>query len=84
VEQLVKYAIQFYGSGKYESPQMTVQPHEAHLLKLDISKAISELGWKPRMQSTVAIEQTIKWYKEAGKADAARLTLQQILEYQQS
>lgn len=82
VEQLVKYAIQFYGSGKYESPELTAQPHEAHLLKLDISKAINELGWQPKMQATDAIEQTVNWYKNAVNMDPAVLTLQQINQYQ--
>jgi CDP-glucose 4,6-dehydratase len=37
--------------------------HEAGLLKLDITKAREELGWKPLFDSKKATEMTINWYK---------------------
>ena len=37
--------------------------HEAALLILDNSKAISKLGWKPVWNIEQAIEKTIEWYK---------------------
>jgi CDP-glucose 4,6-dehydratase len=37
--------------------------HEANLLKLDNTKAISLLGWKPKWDTVTAIEKTIEWYK---------------------
>ena len=39
------------------------QYHEANLLKLDISKAKSKLGWSPRWSVESAIDNTINWYQ---------------------
>ena len=37
--------------------------HETHLLKLDTTKAKTELAWKPIWHLDKAIEKTIEWYK---------------------
>lgn len=73
VKQVVEKAIQVWGSGKYETPELKGQPHEAGLLKLDISKAQAELGWKPRWNADEAIATTISWYRQfqQGKKAAA-------------
>jgi len=63
VEALVLEAIDIWGSGQYDKPALTGQPHEAGLLKLDISKALTYLDWKPVFDSKTAIAQTIDWYK---------------------
>ena len=70
VEHLVKMAIARWGSGDYVLPKgVTDQPHEAGLLKLDISKAESVLGWRPTLDSRAAIAQTINWY-QAGASES--------------
>ena len=58
-------------------------PHEAHYLKLDISKARSRLGWHPVLRLNDALKLTIDWFKkrQAG-ANMRQLTLEQINEYQ--
>ncbi len=38
-------------------------PHEAGLLRLDISKAISQLNWKQRWSIDEAVNQTVLWGK---------------------
>ena len=38
--------------------------HEANLLSLNIDKAKTLLGWKPKWNSSVAIEKTIEWYQK--------------------
>lgn len=38
-------------------------PHEAHFLKLDISKAVSELGYRPRVSLDTALDWTAQWYQ---------------------
>lgn len=38
-------------------------PHEAHFLKLDISKAVSELGYQPRVSLDTALDWTARWYQ---------------------
>lgn len=64
VEQMVKIAIQTWGSGEYEKIGSENEPHEAGLLQLDISKAIAELNWHPKMDALKAVQLTIDWYKQ--------------------
>ena len=54
--------------------------HEANLLKLDNTKAISYLGWKPKWNTEKAIEKTIEWYKNYYQHGGLR-TYSQIQEY---
>jgi len=63
VGNLAEISISTWGSGSYYSHSKKNEPHEAGLLKLDISKTINELNWKPRYNSRKAIEMTIEWYK---------------------
>lgn len=58
------------------------QPHEAHYLKLDGSKARSLLGWEPRWRLETALEKTIEWHTDwrRGK-DMRSVSLAQIAEY---
>ncbi len=63
VDALVNIALTTWGGGNYETPQLLGQPHEAGLLKLDISKALNELGWKPKYNAGIAIQKTLDWYK---------------------
>lgn len=56
--------------------------HEAHYLKLDCSKAKTELGWQPRLDLEKAIDSVIEWtvaYKE--NKDLQKMCRQQIEEY---
>ena len=39
------------------------QPHEANYLKLDCSKAMTELGWMPRWDVDTALDKIIEWIK---------------------
>ena len=64
VKEMVAMAIKSWGSGSFFINQSDTQPHEAGLLKLDISKASIELKWRPKMNAPEAIEKTIAWYKK--------------------
>jgi CDP-glucose 4,6-dehydratase len=63
VTKMVNMAIESWGNGNYFVNQIQGQPHEAGLLKLDISKAVLQLDWKPKMNAQSAIEYTIEWYR---------------------
>jgi CDP-glucose 4,6-dehydratase len=39
------------------------QPHEANILKLDISKATKFMNWAPSFDTEIAIQRTSLWYK---------------------
>lgn len=59
------------------------QPHEARYLKLDCTKAKTELGWLPQWNLNLALEATVRWYQaQQLHQDVRALTLQQIRTYQ--
>jgi len=60
----------------------TSQPHEAHFLKLDCSKARNKLNWQPQWHIREALEQTVAWYQDYlhGK-DMQATSLKQIEKY---
>ncbi|MBE7170974.1 MAG: CDP-glucose 4,6-dehydratase [Williamsia sp.] len=78
VEDMVKQAIQTWGGGNYHVPDNTGMPHEAGLLKLDVSKAERDLHWKPRFSASEAIDKTISWYKSFDGSNAWELIRQDI------
>lgn len=82
VKQLTEIATLRWGHGTWINAQDHTQPHEAGVLKLDISKAKNQLGWKPKLTSKEAIEWTIDWYKQPSEK-RFDYTLQQIKDYQQ-
>jgi CDP-glucose 4,6-dehydratase len=64
VQEMVKAAIDSWGSGEYQIEQETNRPHEAGLLKLDISKVKSKLNWIPKMNANETVKFTLDWYRE--------------------
>ncbi len=56
--------------------------HEAHILKLDCTKARVRLGWRPRWKAEDAVSRSLAWYQawRAG-ADMHRYTLDEISEF---
>lgn len=81
VEELVTLALECWGNGSWQDNSDSTQPHEAGLLKLDISKARAELNWKPKLTSKEAIQWTISWYKQNDE-NIFNYSIQQILNYQ--
>lgn len=64
VEKMLQLAIASWGKGEYCIEEVDGQPHEAGLLKLDISKAVEELKWQPKMNAQQAVSMTMDWYRE--------------------
>jgi CDP-glucose 4,6-dehydratase len=57
-------------------------PHEAHSLRVDCSKAVMRLGWSPRLSIDEAVDWTVDWYRRhAGGEEAEALSLEQIERY---
>lgn len=57
-------------------------PHEAKALSLDSTKAIRELGWRPRWDIGRALDQTLAWHRAWGSGeDMHRQCLLQIAEH---
>ncbi|HEX8414409.1 MAG TPA: CDP-glucose 4,6-dehydratase [Sphingomicrobium sp.] len=58
------------------------RPHEAHLLRLDISKVRLELGWTPRWTLETALDRIVEWHRHyLASADMRQATLDQIERY---
>lgn len=81
VAALTEIFYKAYGKNTtYQVQQSDSQPHEANLLLLDSSKAQQELGWKPKLNATQAIEWTAQWYADK-QASATEKCKQQIEAY---
>jgi CDP-glucose 4,6-dehydratase len=62
--------------------ESTKQPHEAGQLKLDSSKAKTELSWAPRWNLEAALNKTIEWHQAwREKKDMAAITSVQIQDH---
>lgn len=58
------------------------QPHEANFLKLDCSKAHTQLGWGPKWTLEIAIEKIISWHKALeSKQNMRDFSLNQISQF---
>ena len=87
VEDVVKDIIRLWGKGSYRVDSQG-NPHEAHWLKLDCSKARIDLQWEPRYSVKKALEKIIEWYsmfyQGSNAADMLKFTQKQIENYDQS
>ena len=85
VSWIVERMVKKWGEGASWLSDHSETPHEAHFLKLDISKARQILGWEPRWDLDVALDKTILWHK--ARHDNINLrdySVQQISEYTSS
>jgi CDP-glucose 4,6-dehydratase len=61
------------------------QPHEAHYLKLDISKARARLNWAPRWSLTQGLQKVVEWYRaQRDGHDMRAVCLAHIEAYEQA
>ncbi|MBM3454064.1 MAG: CDP-glucose 4,6-dehydratase [Bacteroidetes bacterium] len=83
VVEISQLAIAAWGSGECQIRQEENQPHEAGLLKLDISKVKFELNWSPLINSVKSVKMTIEWYLkfELDKEQSNLFTTQQISDF---
>jgi len=82
VGDMVILAIEIWGNGEYNCPNINNKPHEANLLKLNIEKAIS-LGWHPRWNAKEALSKSLEWYKTyyQNPSQINDITIKQIEDY---
>jgi CDP-glucose 4,6-dehydratase len=82
VEWLVKRLCEGWGKGASYTIEGGEQPHEAHYLKLDCSKAKAEIGWYPRWPLEKAVDGVIEWTRAyERKEDMRAVCLKQIQAY---
>jgi CDP-glucose 4,6-dehydratase len=67
---------------KYKYDETTVKPHEAKLLKLDISKALTHLQWRPLLSFEETIQFTAEGYlSEQTSSNVYQERVSQIKKY---
>ncbi len=82
VAELIELVVSCWGQGSVAHAAEHGAPHEAGLLRLDISKAKRELGWTPRWNFETAVEKTVTWYRAAHESkDMTEVCLRQIEDY---
>ena len=84
VEDMVQKSIAIWGKGHYTAEINAGNPHEAGLLKLDITKALNELQWRPVFNAEIAIQRTINWYKKYDEGAAASDLIKLDIEFYQN
>jgi len=85
VAWIVEKLSQAWGPDALWRIETAPQPHEAHYLKLDCSKAQISLGWQPRWDLQTAIGKIVEWHKaHRDNADMRERTIMQICAYQNS
>lgn len=86
VEWIVRELVAGWGGGaSYTIDQLAANHHEAHLLKLDSSKARILLGWHPQWDAAQTIDKICAWHKaHLSGADMKAFSLAEIAQYQTS
>ena len=64
VGELVDKLVNKWGNGNWLDVSDNNQPHEAKLLKLDISKARHKLNWEPKLDINKTLDLLVEWYKK--------------------
>ena len=81
VQWLVERLVEMRKNASWECDE-TPQPHEAHYLKLDSSKARNRLSWRPQWRLHATLQKTLEWHDAWRNAENMRsATLAQIGTY---
>ena len=84
VELIANAIAKMWGEGASWVRDADLSVHEAHTLRLDASKARTELGWQPRLKIETALEWTMAWYRAWQQgADMLQKTRAQISVYEE-
>ncbi|MDG6079361.1 CDP-glucose 4,6-dehydratase [Erythrobacter litoralis] len=81
VLHIVERLLSLWGGGNFEIKGDQTK-HEAHTLKLDCSKAHSQLGWRPAFTLSDTLEWIVDWHKAYAKGDDMRaVSRRQLQQY---
>jgi CDP-glucose 4,6-dehydratase len=83
VQELIDAILIEDNRGGYSFPENLEKPHEATLLKLDISKAVGLLKWKPTLSFTETVQFTVQGYSDEQQYpnEVYQKRIDQILHY---
>ena len=81
VRDVVEKVIDLWGAGSYE--EVSSDFKETHLLRLDISKSLFLLNWRPVWRLEKALKKTVEWYKTfyEKRENILELSYLQVLEF---
>ena len=83
VKDVINLLIERWKSAASWRQDQSEQPHEAHSLKLDCSKAQEHLSWVPKWNLEQAIDKISQWHiSHSQKINMHDFSLQQIANYQ--
>ena len=83
VAWIAEKMVGFWGQGATWVLDPEPGVHEAGYLKLDASRARTELAWRPRLRLIDALEWLVEWYKShAAGDDMQQATLSQIAAFE--
>ena len=83
VGEVMDYLVDQWPSSVCWELDQSVQPHEAQLLKLDISKAKARLNWHPRWGLEKTLQSILNWHHSwLDDEDMKTVTFSQIKDYE--
>ncbi len=87
VSWVVERFLDEWGEGSWVTPAAGgTEPHEAHLLSVDSSKARARLGWAPVWGASEAVRHTTAWYRDHARGltatEARDLVASQLRTYE--
>jgi CDP-glucose 4,6-dehydratase len=78
VKEVINELILQWGNQASWSQDTSEQPHEAHALKLDCSKAKQYLHWAPRWSLEQALQKIVEWHQSPIQSNLRDISLKQI------
>ncbi len=78
VWEVASAMVKNFGYGELRDVSDPNALHEASLLMLDINKAKTRLGWKPRLDATKTAILTSDWYKRYQNEDVYKICVEEI------
>lgn len=78
VWEVASAIIENFGFGELKDSSASTTLHEANLLMLNINKAKTRLGWKPRLSAMQCVELTSDWYKRYKTENVYNLCVEEI------
>jgi CDP-glucose 4,6-dehydratase len=85
VRELARQMVACWQQGKVVEAEQPSGPHEAHLLRLDSTKAAEHLQWRPLLTTPERIGWTVEWYRAWQEQPGAvwDVTRKQIDQYEE-
>jgi CDP-glucose 4,6-dehydratase len=85
VEAFARRTVAAWGRGSVEVKPDPDAPKEAKLLRLDSSKSVARLGWKPALSFQESLEWSVDWYRQvlANPGQAQNVTAAQLRAFMQ-